>query len=376
MQYHDPKPNFHAPERSVREELVVSIDQRKAEHIRINLEEDVQFPTLTTGLEAYRFVHQALPELNLADVDTQVHLFGKRVAAPILVSSMTGGTAQAQSINRNLAEAAQARGLAMGLGSQRAGLEDDGAATTFRVREVAPDILLFANLGAVQLNYGYTVDQCWRAVEMIEADGLILHLNPLQEVLQAEGDFNWRGLLGKIEAVCRTLPVPVVAKEVGWGMSAESARSLYNVGIRAIDVAGAGGTSWSQVEMHRAPTERLRRLAAAFSDWGISTAESLRTVYAVRAQMGLETLPLFASGGIRSGQDVAKCVALGADLVGLASPFLKRAVESAEAVADEMELLEAELRIAMFCSAAIDSTALRRPGVLTYRGELSQHVQR
>jgi isopentenyl-diphosphate delta-isomerase len=376
MQYHDHRSIFDVPERSVQKELVVSIDQRKAEHIRINLEEDVQFPSLTTGLEAYRFVHQALPELNLADVDTHVSLFGKRVAAPILVSSMTGGTAQAQSINRNLAEAAQERGLAMGLGSQRAGLEHDGAAPTFRVRDVAPDILLFANLGAVQLNYGYTVDQCRRAVEMIEADGLILHLNPLQEVLQAEGDFNWRGLLGKIEAVCRTLPVPVVAKEVGWGMSAESARALYNVGIRAIDVAGAGGTSWSQVEMHRAPTERLRRLAAAFSDWGIPTVESLQTVHAVRAQMGLEFLPLFASGGIRSGQDIAKCVALGADLVGLASPFLKRAVESVEAVVDEMEILEAELRITMFCSAAVDNTALRRPGVLTQRGELLQHVQR
>jgi isopentenyl-diphosphate delta-isomerase len=235
---------------------------------------------------------------------------------------------------------------------------------------------LLANLGAIQLNYGYTADQCQRAVEMIEADALILHLNPLQEVLQAEGDFNWRGLLGKIEEVCRTLSIPVVAKEVGWGISAQSARALYNAGISAIDVAGAGGTSWSQVEMHRAPTARLRRLAAAFSDWGIPTAESLRTVYAVRAEMGLDNLPIFASGGIRSGQEIAKCVALGADLVGLASPFLKRAVESAEAVADEMEFLQAELRVVMLCSGAIDLTALRQPGVLMYRGELYPHVKR
>ncbi len=352
----------------------MTIDQRKADHIRINLEEDVQFPTLTTGLERFRFVHQALPELNLADVDTQVTVFNKRVAAPLLVSSMTGGTAQAESINRNLAEAAQARGLAMGLGSQRAGLEYEETAATFRVRDVAPDILLLANLGAIQLNYNYTVDQCWRAVEMIEADALILHLNPLQEVLQAEGDLNWRGLLAKIEAVCRTLPVPVVAKEVGWGISTQSARALYNAGISAIDVAGAGGTSWSQVEMHRAPTARLRRLAAAFSDWGIPTAESLQAVCKVRASMGLEHLPIFASGGIRTGLDIGKCVALGAELVGLASPFLKRAVESAEAVADEMEILEAELRIAMFCSAASDITALRQPGVLTYTGEQPSHV--
>ena len=180
--------------------------------------------------------------------------------------------------------------------------------------------------------------------------------------------------MAKIEAVCRTLPVPVVAKEVGWGISTQSARALYNAGISAIDVAGAGGTSWSQVEMHRAPTARLRRLAAAFSDWGIPTAESLQAVCKVRASMGLEHLPIFASGGIRTGLDIGKCVALGAELVGLASPFLKRAVESAEAVADEMEILEAELRIAMFCSAASDITALRQPGVLTYTGEQPSHV--
>ena len=263
----------------------------------------------------------------------------------------------------------------MGLGSQRAGIErGEDTAGTFRVRDVAPDILLFANLGAVQLNYGYTVEQCQRAVEMIEADALILHLNPLQEVLQPEGDFRWRGLLGRIEEVCRVLSVPVVVKEVGWGMSAQAARALYNVGVGAIDVAGAGGTSWSQVEMHRAPTERLRRLAAAFSDWGIPTAESLRAVYSVRAEMNLGDHPIFASGGIRSGQDIAKCAALGADLVGLASPFLKRAVESAEAVVHEMEFLEDELRIAMFCSGAAELTALRQPGVLTHRGGVALHV--
>ncbi len=352
----------------------MSIDQRKADHIRINLEEDVQFPALTTGLEAYRFVHQALPELDLAEIDTRTRVLTRQVAAPILVSSMTGGTSQAQVINRNLAEAAQARGLAMGLGSQRAGLEQTDTVATFRVRDVAPDILLLANLGAVQLNYGFGVDDCRRAIEMIEADALILHLNPLQEVLQAEGDTNWRGLLGKIEQVCRGLPVPVVAKEVGWGISEQTARRLIEAGISAIDVAGAGGTSWSQVEMHRAPTTRLRRLAAAFADWGIPTAESLQMVRRVRAESGRTDVQIFASGGIRTGQEIAKCVALGADLVGLASPFLKRAVESAEAVAEEMELLESELRIAMFCSGAATLADLRRDGVLIYTGALD--VQR
>ncbi|RIK37447.1 MAG: type 2 isopentenyl-diphosphate Delta-isomerase [Chloroflexi bacterium] len=343
---------------------LLTIDQRKADHIRINLDENVQFPQLTTGLERYHFVHQALPELNLSEIDTSLHLFGKQLAAPLLVSSMTGGTAEAQRINRNLAQAAQTQRLAMGLGSQRAGIEQEETVASFRVRDVAPDLLLFANLGAVQLNAGYGVDECRRAVEMVEADALILHLNPLQEAVQAEGDVNWRGLARKIEQICRSLRVPVIAKEVGWGISVQTARLLIEAGIAAIDVAGAGGTSWSQVEMHRAPTERLRRLAAAFADWGIPTAESLVTVKRVCAELGRTDLPLFASGGIRTGQEVAKCVALGADLVGLASPFLKRAVDSVEAVVDEMETLIAELRITMFCSGAGALDQLRQPGVL------------
>ena len=342
----------------------MSIDQRKADHIRINLEQNVQFPQITTGLEGYRFVHQALPELDLHAVDTSVALFGRTVQAPILVSSMTGGTEQAELINRNLAIAAQLHRLAMGVGSQRAGIEVDTVSSTFRVRDIAPNVLLLANLGAVQFNYGYTVDQCRRAVEMIDADALILHLNPLQEAVQPEGDVHWRGLLAKIELVCRQLGKPVVIKEVGWGISAQATRQLIEAGASAIDVAGAGGTSWSQVEMHRAPTERLRRLAGAFANWGIPTVESLTTANTVRKALGRDEIHLFASGGIRSGQDIAKCVALGADLVGLASPFLKKAVLSAEEVAEEMEILATELRIAMFCSGAGDLAALRQPGVL------------
>jgi isopentenyl-diphosphate delta-isomerase len=347
----------------------LSINQRKADHIRINLEENVNFPNLTTGLEHFRFTHQALPELDLDEVDTSVRLFGKRLTAPILISSMTGGTEQAQAINRTLAAAAQQHGLAMGLGSQRAGIERSEITATFRVRDVAPDVLLFANLGAVQFNYGYGVEECRRAVDMVKADALILHLNPLQEVLQPEGDVNWRGLLGKIEQICRTLGAPVIVKEVGWGISEQTARRLIEAGVSAIDVAGAGGTSWSQVEMHRAPTERLRRLAAAFGDWGIPTAESLLAVRHACETLQRTDMTLFASGGIRSGQDIAKCVALGADLVGLASPFLKRAVDSVEAVIEEMELLTTELRIAMFCSGAANVEQLRQPGVLNKVGE-------
>lgn len=342
----------------------MSIDQRKSDHIRINLEEDVSFPTTTTGLEHYRFVHEALPEMDLDEVDTGVTLFGKRLSAPILVSSMTGGAEEAAHINRNLAIAAEAMGLAMGVGSQRAGLEHERLAITFDVRSVAPSLLLFANLGAVQLNYGYSIEHCRRAVEMIQADALILHLNPLQEVLQPEGDFNWAGLLGKIGEVCASVGVPVIAKEVGWGISVSTARRLIDVGVSAIDVAGAGGTSWSQVEMHRAPTRRLRRLAAAFSDWGIPTSHSIVAVDRARQILDRTDTHIIASGGIRTGQDIAKCVALGADLVGLASPFLRRAVESDEAVMDEMNLLTDELRIAMFCVGARSLAQMRRPGVM------------
>jgi isopentenyl-diphosphate delta-isomerase len=332
---------------------------RKADHIRINLEEDVQFPRLTTGLERYRFVHQALPELDLAAIDTSSPLLGKTLAAPLLISSMTGGTEQAERINRNLAIAAQASGIAMGLGSQRTGLEVAATARSFRVRSDAPDILLLANLGAVQLNKGYGVEHCRRAVEMIQADALILHLNPLQEVLQADGDWHWAGLLDKVEAVCRGVGVPVVVKEVGWGISADLARRLADAGVAVIDVAGAGGTSWSEVEYHRAPTERLRRLARAFADWGICTAESL-----VMVGQATPHLPRIASGGIRDGIDVAKCLALGASAAGLASPFLKAAVVSAEAVVDNIDFLAEELRIAMFCAGAADVAALREPGRL------------
>lgn len=342
----------------------MTIHQRKDDHIRVNLEEDVGFLHLTTGLERYRFVHNALPEVDLHRIDTSLTIFGKQVDAPILVSSMTGGTDKAQAINRNLAEAAQHCRLAMGVGSQRASLVDQSSAKTFHVRSIAPDILLFANIGAVQLNYGFTLAECRQAVEMIEADALILHLNPLQEVFQVGGDINWSGLTDKIHEVCHSLAVPVVVKEVGWGISTEVAQRLFDAGVSAIDVAGAGGTSWSQVEMHRAPTERLQRLATVFRDWGISTTESLCAVQQVASSYADKNLALIASGGIRDGLDIAKCVALGADLVGLARPFLTKAVESPQAVVTEMEQLIEEVQIAMFCTGSASLSKLRRPGLL------------
>lgn len=327
---------------------VTPIGKRKADHMQINLEQDVR-SALSTGLENYHFVHEALPEQDLERINTSLSLFGRRLAAPILISSMTGGTQQAGEINRRLAEAAQAVGVAMGVGSQRAALEDPQQTSTFAItRKVAPDILLFANLGAVQLNYGYGIDQCRRAVAMIAADGLILHLNPLQEALQPGGDTNFAGLAKKIEEICRNLEVPVIAKEVGWGVSERSARILADCGVAAVDVAGAGGTSWSQVEMHRAPDEFTRRLAAPFVRWGIPTAESILGVKKAAPQM-----TIFASGGLKDGLDIAKCVALGATLGGMAGAFLKAAAVSTEEVVELIRLTQRQIQVTMFaCGAA------------------------
>jgi len=327
--------------------IVASIDKRKSDHIRINLEENVR-SGLTTGLERYRFVHQALPELNLDAVDTTLSLFGKNLAAPLLVSSMTGGTEEAGEINRRLAEAAQECGVAMGVGSQRAALENPKQTKTYAIaRKVAPDILLFANLGAVQLNYGYGVEHCRRAVDMIRADALILHLNPLQEAVQAGGDTNFSGLAKKIEGICNKLDAPVIAKEVGWGISERTAKMLSNCGVAAIDVAGAGGTSWSQVEMHRAPDEATRQLAATFIDWGIPTADSILNVK--KAAPGMK---IFASGGLKDGLDIAKCIALGATLGGMAGQFLKTAAVSTGKTIEIIQLAKKQLGIVLFAVAA------------------------
>jgi len=325
---------------------VALISTRKNDHIQINLEKDVR-SSLSSGLEKYRFIHEAVPELDLNNVDTSLTLFHKKLSAPLLISSMTGGTKDASKINSRLAAAAQEAGIAMGVGSQRAALEDPKLVATFQVRKVAPDILLFANLGAAQLNYGFTVDHYRRAVEMIQADALFLHFNPLQEAVQHGGDTNWDGLANKIERVCRTLDVPVIAKEVGWGISGKSAKILADCGVAAIDVAGAGGTSWSQVEMHRAPDEFLRDLAGSFIGWGIPTAESI-----IMVREAIPRLPIFASGGLKDGIDIAKCIALGATLGGMAGPFLRAAAISPAKIQQVIELFTRQLQITMFATGA------------------------
>ena len=328
---------------------------RKADHIKICLDEDVQFQRNTNGLEYYRFTHCCLPELNRSEVDISTEFFGKSLGAPLLISSMTGGTPQAKTINFRLAEVAQRYQLAMGVGSQRVAVENPQVGDTFAVRSLAPDILLFANLGAVQLNYSYGVDECLRVIDLLTADALILHLNPLQECIQTNGDTNFKGLLDKINNLCNKLPVPVIVKEVGNGISAPMAKKLLEAGVRAIDVAGAGGTSWAKVESERALNPQQRRLGQTFADWGLPTAECITSIRAIAPD-----IPLIASGGLRNGLDAAKALALGADISGLAWPFLQAAAESAEAVEALVQLLIAEISTVLFCTGNATLTQLKQ----------------
>jgi len=332
---------------------VTPIVSRKQEHIRINLEEDVE-SGLTTGFEHVHLPHEALPELNLEEIDLSTSFMNKQLRVPILISSMTGGTDEAHRINRNLARAAQQHGIAMGLGSQRAAIERTDTAPTFQVRSEAPDILLFANLGAVQLNTGYGPEECRQTVEMVGADALVLHLNPLQEALQPGGDTHFRGLLARIKQVCDSLDVPVIVKEVGWGISVETARKLLACGVNAVDVAGAGGTSWSQVERHRAATPQDAHTASLFRAWGIPTAIAVKDI-----RSAFPDLPLIASGGLRHGLHLAKALALGADMGGFAGPMLKAAVDSSEAVSALLTRISRELRISMFASGCADIPSLK-----------------
>lgn len=316
---------------------------RKADHVRINLEKDVAAKGVASGFESYRFVNCALPEIDLSEVDTRSTVFGRELATPILISCMTGGTAEAQRINGVLARVAQDQGLAMGLGSGRALLERPELLETFDVRDIAPDVLLLANLGAVQLNKGYGVKECRRLIEMLRADALVLHLNAIQEAVQPEGDTVFRGLLEKIRVVCAELGAPVIVKEVGWGIAPDTVRLLFDAGVAAVDLAGAGGTSWSEVERHRISEKWRANVAAEFAGWGIPTAECLRAARRVQPR-GM----LVASGGIRTGLDVVKALALGADIAGVAGPFLRAAASGYDDASDLAREFAQVLRVAMF----------------------------
>jgi len=331
---------------------------RKFEQIRINLEEDVR-SGITTGLENYRFQHRALPEIDMKEVDPSIEFLGKTIAMPLLISSMTGGTEEAYRINQNLAMNAEKFNLAMGVGSQRVGLEDQSTMQTFKVRDFAPHIFLIANLGAIQLNNGFSIKHCQQAVDAIGADALVLHLNPLQEALMEEGDTNFSGLLKKIESVCKKMVVPVIVKEVGWGISSEVANELIEAGVKAIDVAGAGGTSWSEVEKHRMKSESKKEVASAFKDWGIPSAVCIDEIH-----KSMPEIPLIASGGLKNGIDIAKCVALGARLGGMARQFLLAAAESAETLERRIKIYQEQFIVTMFAVGAKNITELQQNKIM------------
>ena len=332
------------------------ISQRKLDHIRICLEDASQFDRVSTGLDDFQFLNCALPELSPSDVNLETPFLEKKLSAPLLVSSMTGGPKDGAKINQHLAAGTQKIGLGMGVGSQRIAIEDPQAADSFRVRNIAPDIPLIANLGAVQLNYGYSISEARKAVEMIGADALFLHLNALQELVQPNGDTSFGGLMTKIEVLVKEAEFPVLVKECGCGISGKLAKQLFELGVYAIDVSGAGGTSWSRVESERAEETTLKRLGRTFANWGIPTAHAIMDV----RQHNPEGV-IIASGGIRNGLDAAKAIALGADLVSIAKPILSSALESAEAVSSELSQFIEELKAACFLTASKSASQLRDP---------------
>ena len=343
--------------RKERAQIGKSSSSDKEEHIRICLERNVE-SFQTTGLENYYLVNNPLPEIDFDEVDTSCSFLGKRISAPIIISPMTGGCSLARKINRNLALAAQELGVVMSVGSQRLGIEDPSLSHTYEVRDVAPEIPLLANLGAVYLNYGYGIEQCEKAVEMIGADALILYLNPMQKVFQKKKDLSFGGIVKRIAFICENLSVPVIVKEVGFGLSGEAAKILRDIGVSMIDVAGAGGTSWVKIT-RILNGESSEDSSSYFDSWGIPTADALISVLEA-----VKDIPIIASGGIRSGLQVAKAIALGADYVGMALPFLEPAMESGKAVEKKIGSVIWELKAAMFCCGARDLDELRRGGYI------------
>jgi isopentenyl-diphosphate delta-isomerase len=321
------------------------INHRKIDHLRICLDENVEEGS--SGFDKIRLTHEALPELDFDEIDLSVRLFGRKLEYPLVIEALTGGTEKSGRINRELAAVAQELGLGFGVGSQRAAFEDVSLAKTFTVRDVAPDILLIANLGAVQLNYGYGISECEKAVEMISADALALHINPLQEALQGEGNKNFIGITAKINEVAKKLKTPVIAKEVGCGLSRKTAQQLK---VSAYDVGGWGGTNWALVEGIRSGRKETGKV---FSQWGIPTADSI-------AELSSLGKPVIASGGVRSGLDAAKAIALGASCVGIALPVLRAwGSGGAPEVKAYLSRVIEELKIAMFLTGSGNISRLR-----------------
>jgi len=326
---------------------------RKQEHLKLSLNQENN-NGIISGFEDYYFIHNALPEISLEEINTKITLFNKELNLPIMISPMVGGIKEAEKINKDLAKVASIAKIAMGVGSQRIAIDNNNLKSTYKVRDIAPDIVLFANLGAVQLNYGFGLKECQSAVDMIGADALFLHLNPLQEALQIEGNYNFKNLLSKIKNICEKLDKPVFVREIGFGISSEVALKLKTAGVKGIDVGGSGGTSWLEIEKARLEKSNLKEAAQFFKNWGIPTAKSLLMV-----KESCPDLFIIASGGIRTGIDVAKAIALGADMVGVALPMLKYIKISIEACLNYIKEIETGLRIAMFCIGAANIKQLK-----------------
>lgn len=319
-----------------------------------------------------RFVPATLPEVDFDSIELSMKLCGKKIAAPVMISPMTGGIKRGGDLNRRMAAAAERAGLPFGVGSQRVALENEARAQDFRVRDVAPNVVLFANLGAVQLVKGYGVDEAKRAVEMIGADAIYLHLNAMQEVVQDGGDTTWRGVLRAIEKVTTKIDVPVFAREVGFGIARDHAQLLLDAGVRGLDCAGGGGTSWTLVEGRVAASEGGRRLGETFADWGLTTPESILEV-----RRASKKAVLIASGGVRSGLDVAKAIALGATIAGMAAPVLRAAEESEEAVDALLTTVIRELRATLFGVGAGSLASFRKqPRLMPFHDPLTGEIAR
>ncbi|MBN9670993.1 type 2 isopentenyl-diphosphate Delta-isomerase [Labrenzia aggregata] len=319
---------------------------RKMDHLRA-LEDDADIERNDSGFDRIKLTHRALPELDFEQIDTRTTFLEKPLSFPLLISSMTGGPdLEIETINRNLARAAEQTGVAMAVGSQRVMFTDPAARKSFDLRSEAPNVPLIGNIGAVQLNMGLGADQCLEAIELLKADALYLHVNPLQEAVQPEGDRNFSGLAAQIRTLAKQMPVPLLLKEVGCGLSVADIDLAWAAGIRHFDIAGRGGTSWSRIEYLRRNRED-DDLGLVFQDWGLRTVDALCEARAHLAAAE-ESHILIASGGIRNGVDMAKCIILGADMCGLAAPLLKAAKVSSEATASAIEKLHLEFRTAMF----------------------------
>ncbi len=336
-------------------------EKRKAEHRKILLEQKAQAKKATTGFEDIQLIHRALPEVDRQKINLSASFLGKKFSAPLIVGAMTGGTEEATQINASIAEAVEKLGLGMGVGSQRAAIEDPKLEKTYKIaRKKAPNAFLIANIGGVQLVHGYGLKEVKKALEMIDADALAVHLNAVQEALQPEGQTNFKGVLAKIGEIASELDKPLIVKETGCGVSAEDAKALEAAGVKAIDVGGVGGTSFAAVEYYRSTSPNI--MGEVFWDWGIPTAVSLiETTQTVK-------IPVIASGGVRSGLDIAKAVALNANLASTSQPVLEAAVKGAKKTEKLLSCLIDELCNVMFLVGAENLESLAKvPAVIIGR---------